>query len=90
MWHAEADLLVGNMSKYIADNLPSAQVISLPETGHLWVLDHMKDVLEPLISQDETGQRASVTNVGILIFADPASHIRFCSQIFTDCCFTCR
>lgn len=51
VWHAEEDIMVGNMSKYIADNLPNSQLISLPGVGHLWILDHMKDVLEKLINE---------------------------------------
>ncbi|MDH3688653.1 MAG: alpha/beta hydrolase [Gammaproteobacteria bacterium] len=48
VWHAEEDILVGNMSKYIASKLPNAALISIPKAGHLWILDHMKDVLETL------------------------------------------
>jgi len=50
IWQAEPDLLVGNMSKYISDKLPNSYLKSLPDTGHLWILDHMKEVLETLIS----------------------------------------
>lgn len=49
VWHAEQDILVGNMSMYIADKLPNAELISLPGVGHLWILDHMKEVLEKLM-----------------------------------------
>ena len=49
VWHAERDSMVGNMSKYIADKLPNAELIIVPEAGHLWILDHMKDVLDTLM-----------------------------------------
>lgn len=49
VWHAEPDVLVGNMSKYIANKLPRAQLKVTPNTGHLWILDHMKEVLETLV-----------------------------------------
>lgn len=50
VWQAEPDYLAGNMSKYIAQKLPYSQLICLPETGHLWILDHMSEVLETLLS----------------------------------------
>jgi pimeloyl-ACP methyl ester carboxylesterase len=53
VWQAEPDHLAGNMSKYIAKELPNSQLICLPETGHLWIMDHMKDVLETLLSNNK-------------------------------------
>lgn len=53
VWQAEPDLLVGNMSKYIAKKLPNSQLMCLPKTGHLWILEHMKEILEALISENE-------------------------------------
>jgi len=41
------------MSKYIAKKLPNSQLICLPETGHLWIFDHMNQVLETLLERDE-------------------------------------
>ncbi len=51
VWHAEPDVLVGNMSKYIAERLLNSQLFVIPNTGHLWILEHMKEVLETLASQ---------------------------------------
>jgi pimeloyl-ACP methyl ester carboxylesterase len=51
VWHTEPDVLVGNMSKYIAGKLPNSQLFEMPNTGHLWILDHMKEVLEILIAE---------------------------------------
>ncbi|MCD4842339.1 MAG: alpha/beta hydrolase [Methanosarcinales archaeon] len=49
VWHAEPDVLVGNMSKYIACKLPNSQLYEIPNTGHLWILDHINEVLEILV-----------------------------------------
>lgn len=49
VWHAEPDVLVGNMPKYIAKKLPNCEMEIIPNTGHLWILDHMKEVLETLV-----------------------------------------
>lgn len=49
VWHAEPDVLVGNMSKYIAGKLPNSKLYEIPNTGHLWILEHMNEVLETLI-----------------------------------------
>lgn len=51
VWHAEEDIMVGNMAKYVADNLPNSELVSLPGVGHLWILDHMKDVLVKLTDE---------------------------------------
>ena len=48
LWHAEEDFLVGNMTKYLANNLPNSELISLPKVGHLWIMEHVKEVLEKL------------------------------------------
>lgn len=49
LWHAERDPLVGNMTVYLARCLPNADLRRLPGEGHLWILDHMPEVLEPLV-----------------------------------------
>jgi len=51
VWHAEPDVLVGNMPVYIAEKLPNSQLYVIPDTGHLWILDHMKEILETLIPE---------------------------------------
>lgn len=48
-WQAEDDVLTGNMTKHIADKLPNSELIILPKVGHLWIMEHMKDVLKRLI-----------------------------------------
>lgn len=49
VWHAEPDVLVGNMPRYIAKKLPNTQLKVISNAGHLWILDHMKEVLEALV-----------------------------------------
>lgn len=49
LWHAERDPLVGNMTLYLADQLPNAELQVLPGEGHLWILDHMPEVLKALL-----------------------------------------
>lgn len=51
VWHAEPDVLVGNMPKYIAHKLPNCKLRIIPNSGHLWILDHMKEVLETLLAK---------------------------------------
>ena len=49
IWHAERDQLVGNMSVYLAKNLPNTSLKTLPGAGHLWILDHTPEVLRELV-----------------------------------------
>jgi pimeloyl-ACP methyl ester carboxylesterase len=49
LWHAEQDPLVGNMTLHLAEHLREADLRVLRGEGHLWILDHMPDVLEALI-----------------------------------------
>jgi pimeloyl-ACP methyl ester carboxylesterase len=48
LWHAEHDPLVGNMTLYLAEHLEDADLRVLPREGHLWILDHMPEVVEAL------------------------------------------
>lgn len=52
LWHAERDPLVGNMTVYLAEHLPNAELRRLPGVGHLWILDHLPDVLESLLEHE--------------------------------------
>ncbi len=49
LWHAERDPLVGNMTPYLAARLPNAELTRLPAVGHLWILDHMPEVIAALV-----------------------------------------
>ena len=49
LWPAERDPLVGNMTPYLAEHLPKADLRCLPGQGHLWILDHVPEVLEALV-----------------------------------------
>lgn len=50
LWHADRDPLVGQMTPYLARCIPDAELRCLPGEGHLWILDHMPEVLEALLS----------------------------------------
>lgn len=49
LWHAKPDGLTGNMSEYISKQLPNSELRVIHNTGHLWILDHVGDVLEIII-----------------------------------------
>lgn len=49
LWNTEADQLVGKMGHYMAKKLPNCEAKYIPNAGHLWVLDHMEDVLTTLV-----------------------------------------
>lgn len=51
VWHAEQDNLVGNMPLYIADHIPNATLTVLRGVGHLWIVEHMAEVLSELVPQ---------------------------------------
>jgi pimeloyl-ACP methyl ester carboxylesterase len=52
LWHAERDPLVGNMTLYLAEHLPNAELQRLPGEGHLWILDHLAEVLDSLLEHE--------------------------------------
>lgn len=51
LWHAECDPLVGNMTRYLGEHLASGRLHMLSGVGHLWILDHMPEVLATLVGQ---------------------------------------
>jgi hypothetical protein len=36
------------MGRYLSESVPESIVTAVPEAGHLWVLVHLKEVLEAL------------------------------------------
>lgn len=58
VWQAEKDILAGNMAKYIADQLPNSEFILIPDSGHLWIIAHVPEVLERLMTCEEMEQKA--------------------------------
>ncbi|MEO0330065.1 MAG: hypothetical protein AAF223_00040 [Bacteroidota bacterium] len=53
---AEQDILAGNMAKYIAEQLPNSEFILIPKAGHLWIIEHVKEVLERLLTRKKIKQ----------------------------------
>jgi pimeloyl-ACP methyl ester carboxylesterase len=51
IWQAEEDCLTGKMAEYIAAKLPNSELIRIPDAGHLWIMENIKNVLETLISE---------------------------------------
>lgn len=50
LWHGEADhSLPPSMGRYLARVLPNCHATFIPNGGHLWIVDHMDDVLATLI-----------------------------------------
>jgi pimeloyl-ACP methyl ester carboxylesterase len=50
LWQSEDDHAIPNtQARYMAEKLPDCQAIFIPNAGHLWHVDHMKDVLDTLV-----------------------------------------
>lgn len=45
IWQAEDDCLTGNMAENTSKQLPNSDLIKIPESGHLWIMENMKTVL---------------------------------------------
>ena len=57
LWHGEVDPSVPvTMGRYLAGRIPNCEATFIPNAGHLWVLDHMAEVLEALIPADRAVQ----------------------------------
>lgn len=50
LWQGEEDTGIPNtQARYMAEKLPNCQVTFIPNAGHLWHLDHMKEVMDTLV-----------------------------------------
>jgi len=49
VWQTKPDGLTGNMAGYISEQLPYSELRVIPNAGHLWILDHVTEVLETLV-----------------------------------------
>jgi pimeloyl-ACP methyl ester carboxylesterase len=49
LWHGEADAQVPvAIARHLAAALPDCHASFMPDAGHLWVLDHVDEVLAAL------------------------------------------
>ncbi len=50
LWQGEADSSVPpSMGRYLARALPNCHATFIPNAGHLWIVDHMDEVLATLV-----------------------------------------
>ena len=54
IWQAEEDLLTGKMAEYIARRLPNSELIKIPDVGHLWIMENIKQVLEKIVNDTKS------------------------------------
>lgn len=60
LWQGEDDPSVPpSMGRYLANTIPNCQATFIADTGHLWVLDHLGEVLDALVPD-----RRAVVTVG--------------------------
>jgi hypothetical protein len=43
------------MGRYLAQTIPNCEATFIPGAGHLWILDHVGEVLDALVPQREDG-----------------------------------
>ena len=55
IWSTEEDQLVGKMGHYMASKLPNCEAVYVSDEGHLWILDHMEEVLNTVLTSNELG-----------------------------------
>lgn len=53
LWHGDVDRSVGAVGQYLAKVLPNCRARLIPGAGHFWVIDHMTEVLDSLMSARE-------------------------------------
>jgi pimeloyl-ACP methyl ester carboxylesterase len=50
LWQGEEDSSVPmSQARYLAETLPNCQAVFVPNAGHLWHIDHMREVLDALV-----------------------------------------
>ncbi|MCD4844305.1 MAG: alpha/beta hydrolase [Methanosarcinales archaeon] len=52
LWQGEEDRAVGGMGRYMACKMPKCEATFIPNTGHLWVFEHMGEMLDTLVPPD--------------------------------------
>jgi len=49
IWQGEDDRGNGGMGRYMADKMPNCELIYIPNAGHFWIFEHMREMLDTLI-----------------------------------------
>ena len=57
VWQAEEDSLTGKMPEHISSLLPNSELIKIRNAGHLWILEHIKTVLEHQIVKKNQAEK---------------------------------
>jgi hypothetical protein len=52
LWQGEEDRAVGGMGRYMAGKMPKCEATFVPNAGHLWVFEHMGEMLDTLVPPD--------------------------------------
>lgn len=54
LWQGEEDPSVPPaMGRYLARTIPNCEATFLPDAGHLWIVDHVGEVLDALVPKQE-------------------------------------
>ena len=52
LWHGEADNAIPpSFGRHLAERLPRCSAQFIPDAGHLWILDHLHEVVETLLRE---------------------------------------
>jgi pimeloyl-ACP methyl ester carboxylesterase len=56
LWQGEDDPSVPPaMGRYLAQTIPNCEATFIPGAGHLWIVDHIGEVLDALVPAREDG-----------------------------------
>ncbi len=51
VWNGTQDRSIGDMAKYIGEQIPSAVTHTIPDMGHLFIIHNMKKVLDSMVKE---------------------------------------
>ena len=57
LWQGELDISVPpSSSRYLARQIPDCRSTFIPDAGHLWMFEHMGDMLDTLVQSSGSGR----------------------------------